>query len=195
ESIASSAVTAFPDRARDRNVASRRMRAYCCPVALCFPFVTSNASSHASIAETVAPVALRTRFVAVALQLEEKARGDRGVGEVREHAVDAKTIELQVLVDRVAGVVGQQPLLLVAERPGVDEESDLVGTRDQVGRRQRAAARLAWRGRARDWDRGHDVALPRADTVGIGLDLAQAGVGDEEPEGARKQARIARGGP
>src|SRR6185295_16958131 len=91
ESIASSAVTAFPDRGRDRNVASRRMRAYCCPVALCFPFVTSNASSHASIAETVAPVALRTRFVAVALQLEEKARGDRGVGEVREHAVDAKT--------------------------------------------------------------------------------------------------------
>src|SRR6185503_8484690 len=116
-------------------------------------------------------------------------------GEVREHAIDAEPIELEIFVHRVAGVVRQQAWLLVAEGPGVDEEPDSVRTLDEVGRRQRAAARLARRGRAGDGNRADDVALPGADAVGVRLDLAQPGVGDEEAEGTREQPRVARGGP
>src|SRR5207247_836413 len=39
------------------------------------------------------------------------------------------------------------------------------------------------------------VAFPRADSVGISLDFAQAFVRGQEAEGAREQARIARSGP
>src|SRR6185503_16485752 len=115
--------------------------------------------ASASVACAVAPMALRPGLVASLLQLEEEARGDR-----------------------VAGVVRQQAWLLVAEGPGVDEEPDSVRTLDEVGRRQRAAARLARRGRAGDGNRADDVALPGADAVGVRLDLAQPGVGDEEAE-------------
>ena len=40
-----------------------------------------------------------------ALELEEHACRDGRVGEVREQTVDAEAIELQVLVDRIAGIV------------------------------------------------------------------------------------------
>src|SRR5262245_7142618 len=103
---------------------------------------------YALVAGAVPAVALRPALVASALQLEQEARRDGGVGEVGEHAVDSEAVELQILVDGVAGVVRKQAPLLVAERPGVDEESDFVGALDQVRRRERAAARLSGGGRA-----------------------------------------------
>ncbi len=118
----------------------------------------------------------------------EKIR--RLLGEIREQAVDPQPIELQVLVHRVALVVGDEALLLVAESPGVHEEPRLVRSLDHVSRRQELAARLARTGQA-SRHRADDVALPRTDAVGVGLHLAQARVGDEEAEGARKQTRIA----
>jgi len=44
--------------------------------------------------------------VGVAQQAKQYPRRDHGVGEVREHPVDAELIELQVFVHGVARVVG-----------------------------------------------------------------------------------------
>src|SRR5262245_64442675 len=148
-------------------------------------------------ARAVAVVAVAreaTPEIRVTLEPEQDAGRDRGVGEVGEHAVDAEPVELQIFVHRVALVVRDQALLLVAEGPRVQQQADLVSALDQVARRQEFSARLA-RTRQIGGDRADDVALPRTDAIGVGLDLPQPGIGDEEAEGAREQARIARGGP
>src|SRR5262245_50760109 len=132
--------------------------------------------------------------IRVTLEAEQDAGRNRGVGEVGEHAVDTEPVELQIFVHRVALVVRDQALLLVAEGPRVHQQADVVRALDQVARRQELAARLARTGQAGS-RRANDVALPRTDAVGVGFDLPQPGVGDEEAEGALEQTRIARGGP
>src|SRR5262245_41329088 len=109
----------------------------------------------------------------VTLELEQDAGRDRGVGEVGEHAVNAEPVELQIFVHRVALVVRDQALLLVAEGPGVHQQADPVRALDQVARRQEFSARLA-RTRQVGGDRADDVALPRTDAVGIGLEIGRA---------------------
>jgi len=44
----------------------------------------------------------------VSARRDQDARSDGRIGEIREHAVDAEPVELQVLADRVAGVVRDQ---------------------------------------------------------------------------------------
>src|SRR5712692_7751362 len=99
--------------------------------------------------------------VRVVLQLEQDTGSHGRIGEVREQAVDAEPVELQVFVYRVAGVVGHQAPLLVAEGPGVDDQADLVRAFDPVFARQKFAARFARAGKTRR-TRAHNVALPRA---------------------------------
>jgi hypothetical protein len=70
----------------------------------------------------------------------------RGIREVGKDAVDAERVELEVLVDRIALVVGRQTLLLVAECPGVDQQPQPVGAPDQVVGGPRAAPRRSARG-------------------------------------------------
>src|SRR5204862_40989 len=65
-----------------------------------------------------------------------------GPGEVREHAVDAQPVELQVFLERVVVVVGEEPPLLVAERPRVDLQPARVRPLDEVGGRQRVPVGL-----------------------------------------------------
>src|SRR5262249_50138561 len=122
--------------------------------------------------------------IRVALEFEQDAGRDRGVGEVGEHAVNTEPVELQIFVHRVAFVVRDQALLLVAEGPGVHQHADLVNALDDIARRQELAARLARTGQA-GGRRADDVALPRTDAVGVGFDLPQPDVGDEEAESAR----------
>src|SRR5262249_50695489 len=129
---------------------------------------------------------------AITLELEQDAGRERSVGEVGAPAGVAEPVELQILVHRIAWVVRDQALLLVAEGPGVHQQADLVRALDQIARRQELAARLARAGQA-SGRRADDVALPRTDAVGVGFDLPQPGVGDQEAEGALEQARIARG--
>src|SRR5262249_50118284 len=107
---------------------------------------------------------------AITLELEQDAGRERSVGEVGEHAVDAEPVELQIFVHRVALVVRDQALLLVAEGPRVHEQTDLVGALDQVARRQEFSARLA-RTRQGGGDRAGDIALPPTEARGVGLDL------------------------
>jgi hypothetical protein len=57
-----------------------------------------------------------TSEVGIAGQLEQRPRHDGGVREVGEDPVHAELIELKVLVHRIAGVVGDQTLLLVRLR-------------------------------------------------------------------------------
>jgi len=71
----------------------------------------------------------------IAQEIEEHARRDGRIGEVREQAVHPQLVELQILVDRNIAVVGSQAARLVAEGPGVDEQSTRVRALDDVGRR------------------------------------------------------------
>jgi hypothetical protein len=66
----------------------------------------------------------------------------RRVREVREHAVDAEPEELPVLAQRVAAVVGGEAAPLVAERPGVHEQTAAVRAPDQRRARQQPAIGL-----------------------------------------------------
>ena len=81
-----------------------------------------------------------------------------------------------------------------------------MGARDEVGRPEQGTVRFVDLAVAVlvahvavaveiDGGRADDVALPGADAVGIGLDLAQPLVGGEEVEAARQQPRIPRRRP
>ena len=64
--------------------------------------------------------------VRIALQIEQNTGDDRGVGEIREYAVDAKPEELQVLIDWITAVFGNQAPLLVAKGPGVHAQAGFM---------------------------------------------------------------------
>jgi len=61
------------------------------------------------------------------------ARGQRGIGEFAEDAVDAQAEELQVLGPGVPPVTACQVALLVPEGEGVDEQPQFVRVGDQRG--------------------------------------------------------------
>src|SRR3989344_5358027 len=129
------------------------------------------------------------------LQPVQLSRHHGRVREVREHAVDAQLEELQVLVDRVARVVAGQAALLVAEGPGVHLQAGGVGALDQVGGLAQLQAGFAGAAALGVGQRGHDVALPGADAVGVRGHFFQAGVRGQPGEGARQQLGLARCGP
>ena len=70
-------------------------------------------------------------------------------------------------------------------------QPELVRAIDEVVCRQKLSRRLAGSGKVR-LDAAYDIALPRADSVGISLHFPHALVGDEEGKSACKQPRIAR---
>src|SRR6478752_5293788 len=72
------------------------------------------------------PAAERAWASASRLFQVDRARRERGVGEVGEDAVDAGPEEVQVLQRRVAAVLAGQVLLLVAEGVAVHEQAGLV---------------------------------------------------------------------
>jgi hypothetical protein len=73
------------------------------------------------------------------LQEEDPARGESRVGEVAEDAVDPELVEREVLADRISLEVAGEALRLVAKCERVDEASDPVRVRDDVGRRKQDA--------------------------------------------------------
>src|SRR4051794_4223811 len=83
-----------------------------------------------------------TRTPSLLVELEQVPGRHRGPGVVREDAVDAQPVELQVLLERVVAVVGQKVPLLVTARPGVDLQPVRMRTLDQVRRRERLAVGL-----------------------------------------------------
>jgi len=135
----------------------------------------------------VLPLRETTSEIRTLQKLEQDAGHDRRIGEVRENPVDAHFIKLQVLFDRVAGIVAQQAALLVAERPGVKEQTLCMGAINQIGGEH---CRLAVFQFGSD-----DVPLPGPDAVGVSFDFLQALVSHEETESAADQVGIPRNGP
>src|SRR5258708_38633787 len=79
----------------------------------------------------------------VSLQVEKDSRSHRRIGEVREQAVDAEPVELQVFVHRAAGTVRYEATLFVTKPPGVHKQPELVRAIDEVVSPDKLSCRLA----------------------------------------------------
>ena len=87
------------------------------------------------------------RFSAL-LALKNPARLDRRVAEIAEHTIDAKLIELEIFVDRIASVVGGKSRLLIAKSPSVTEKSGTMRVVDQLRWWKQSSVRFVVRGHA-----------------------------------------------
>ena len=76
--------------------------------------------------------ALPILWFSALLTSKNPARLDRRVAEIAEHTIDAKLIELEILVNRIASVVGGKSMLLIAKSPSVDEKSGTMCVVDQL---------------------------------------------------------------
>src|SRR5262245_26270477 len=120
----------------------------------------------------------------------------RGIGKVAKKTVDPQSVEHFQFQRRVILIVRRQPPRLVAKGPGVDKQAHVVGVLEEAARGQEHAIAFVYSAIAVEVVRlaiavGIDllgrnyIALPGTDAIGIGLDVGEAGLGDEIFEGAR----------
>lgn len=72
--------------------------------------------------------------VLVLQEPEHHPRGNGGIGEIAEQAVNAQLIELDVLANRRGLIVGGEVARLIAERVRMHEQAGLVGALNDLRR-------------------------------------------------------------